>query len=124
MKELPKPVSKPTKIKSKKINFQGEEWTINVILNNDKEVENKKWLNYSLDKKGRKEKKVQIQIMMNKGFSSQYFGNDEKEIEGMLSLLCYIVLAEIIGKERGFKDTFMIREYINTIIDTVPPTIN
>ena len=123
-KELPKPVSKPTKIKSKKINFQGEEWIIDVILNNDKDVENKKWLNYSLDKKGRKEKKVQIQIMMHKGFSSQYFGNDEKEIEGMLSLLCYIVLAEIIGKERGFKDTFMVREYINTIIDTVPPTIN
>ena len=39
------------------------------------------------DKKGRKEKRVQIQIMMHKGFSSQYFGNDEKEIEGMLSLL-------------------------------------
>ena len=31
---------------------------------------------------------------------------------------------EDVNKERGFKDTFMIREYINTIIDTVPPTIN
>ena len=61
---------------------------------------------------------------MQKGFSSQYFGNDEKEIEGMLSLLCYIVLAEVIGKERGFKDTHMVREYINAIIDSVPPTIN
>ena len=42
----------------------------------------------------------------------------------MNSLLCYIVLAEIIGKERGFKDTYMVREYINAIIDSVPPTIN
>ena len=76
------------------------------------------------DKKGRKNKRIQIQILMNKGFSSQYFGNDEKEIEGMLSLLCYIVLAEIIGKQRGFRDTHMVREYINAIIDSVPPTIN
>ena len=123
-KELPKPLSKPTKIKSKKINFQGEAWTIDVILNNDKDVENKKWLDFSFDKKGRKDKHIQIQIMMNKGFSSQYFGNDEKEIEGMISLLCYIVLAEIIGKQRGFTGTHMVREYINAIIDSVPPTIN
>tara|TARA_B100001057_G_scaffold493513_1_gene588074 strand:+ start:2094 stop:3650 length:1557 start_codon:yes stop_codon:yes gene_type:complete len=123
-KELPRPLSKPTKIKSKKINFQGEAWTIDVILNNDKDVENKKWLDFSFDKKGKKNKHIQIQIMMNKGFSSQYFGNDEKEIEGMISLLCYIVLAEIIGKQRGFLGTHMVREYINAIIDSVPPTIN
>ena len=123
-KELPKPQSKPTKIKSKKVNFQGESWTLDVILNNDKNVTDKEWLDYSFDKKGKKEKKVQIQIMMNKGFSSQYFGSDEKEIEGMLSLLCYIVLAEIIGKQRGFKDSYMVREYINRIIDSVPPTID
>ncbi len=124
LKELPKPKSKPIKIRSRNINFQGETWKVDVILNNDKEVENKKWLEYSFDKKGRKNKKVEIQIMMHKGFSSQYFGNDEKEIEGMLSLLCYIVLAEIIGKQRGFRDTHMVREYINAIIDSVPPTIN
>ncbi len=123
-KELPKPQSKPTKIKSKKVNFQGESWTLDVILNNDKNVTDKEWLDYSFDKKGKKEKKVQIQIMMNKGFSSQYFGSDEKEIEGMLSLLCYIVLAEIIGKQRGFRDSYMVREYINRIIDSVPPTID
>jgi hypothetical protein len=122
-KELPRPKSKPTKIRSRNINFQGDTWTVDVILNNDKEIENKKWLDYSFDKKG-KNKQVEIQILMNKGFSSQYFGNDEKEIEGMLSLLCYIVLAEIIGKQRGFRDTHMVREYINAIIDSVPPTIN
>ena len=59
---------------------------------------------------------------MNKGFSSQYFGNDEKEIEGMISLLCYIVLAEIIGKQRGFTGTHMVREYINATI--IPGTIS
>ena len=123
-KELPRPLSKPTKIKSKKINFQGEAWTIDVILNNDKDVENKKWLDFSFDKKGKNNKRIQIQIMMNKGFSSQYFGNDEKEIEGMISLLCYIVLAEIIGKHRGFDGTHMVREYINAIIDSVPPKID
>ena len=123
-KELPKPASKPTRIKSKKIKFQGETWILDVILNNDKDVSDKEWLDYSFDKKGKKEKKIQIQVMMNKGFSSQYFGNDEKEIEGMLSLLCYIVLAEIIGKQRGFRDSYMVREYINRIIDSVPPTID
>ena len=121
--EITRPKSKPTKIRSRNINFQGDTWTVDVILNNDKEIENKKWLDYSFDKKG-KNKQVEIQILMNKGFSSQYFGNDEKEIEGMLSLLCYIVLAEIIGKQRGFRDTHMVREYINAIIDSVPPTIN
>lgn len=122
--QLPKTKSKATKIRSRNINFRGENWTVDIILNNDKEIENKKWLDYSFDKKGIKNKQVQIQILMHKGFSSQYFGNDEKEVEGMLSLLCYIVLAEIIGKERGFKDTQMVREYINAIIDSVPPTIN
>jgi len=122
-KELPKPKSKPTTIRSRNINFQGEIWTVDVILNNDKDIDNEKWLDYSFGEKG-KNKQVEIQILMNKGFSSQYFGNDEKEIEGMLSLLCYIVLAEIIGKQRGFRDTHMVREYINAIIDSVPPTIN
>ena len=31
---------------------------------------------------------------------------------------------EDVDKQRGFKDSYMVREYINRIIDSVPPTID
>jgi hypothetical protein len=122
-KTLPKPTSQPI-IRTKKIPFRGSIWSVNLILNKDKLIENKNWLEYSLDKKGKNKKKLQIQVLMHKGFSTKYFGNDDRDIEGKLLLLCYIVLAEIISRQNGFKETYMIRDYLNKIIDTVPPTIN
>ena len=122
-KTLPKPKSQPI-IRTKKIPFRGSTWTVNLILNKDKSIENRNWLEYSFDKKGKNKKKLQIQVLMHKGFSTKYFGNDDRDIEGKLLLLCYIVLAEIISRQNGFKETYMIREYLNTIIDTVPPTVD
>ena len=122
-KTLPKPKSQPI-IRTKKIPFRGSTWTVNLILNKDKSIENRNWLEYSFDKKGKNKKTLQIQVLMHKGFSTKYFGNDDRDIEGKLLLLCYIVLAEIISRQNGFKETYMIREYLNTIIDTVPPTVD
>ena len=61
---------------------------------------------------------------MRKGFSSHYFGHQKKDVEGMIALCSYIVLAEIEAKRKGIKDGFMVREYINKIIDELPPTID
>ena len=37
--------------------------------------------------------------MMNKGYTSQYFGDQEHELEGLELLASYIALAEIISKD-------------------------
>ena len=122
-KELPKTKSKAV-IKMKKINFDDQIWTVYIKLNRDKETHNQDWLQISLDPKSRKNKIIEIQIMMNKGYTSQYFGDQEHELEGLELLASYIALAEIISKERGEKNTHLTRYYINKIIDSVPPTID
>ena len=122
-KELPKTKSKPV-VNRKKITFEDQLWTVFIKLNRDKETHNQDWLQISLDPKNRKNKTIEIQIMMNKGYTSQYFGDQEQELEGLELLASYIALAEIISKERGEKNTHLTRYYINKIIDTVPPTID
>tara|TARA_B100000989_G_scaffold76502_1_gene54280 strand:- start:4712 stop:5809 length:1098 start_codon:yes stop_codon:yes gene_type:complete len=122
-KELPKTKSKPI-VKRKKIHFEDQIWTVYIKLNRDKETHNQDWLQISLDPKSRKNKTIEIQIMMNKGYTSQYFGDQEHELEGLELLASYIALAEIISKERGERNTHLTRYYINKIIDSVPPTID
>ena len=122
-KELPKTKSKPV-VNRKRITFEDQLWTVFIKLNRDKETHNQDWLQISLDPKTRKNKTIEIQIMMNKGYTSQYFGDQEHELEGLELLASYIALAEIISKERGEKNTHLTRYYINKIIDTVPPTID
>jgi len=122
-KELPKTKSKPI-VKRKKIHFEDQTWTVYIKLNRDKETHNQDWLQISLDPKSRKNKTIEIQIMMNKGYTSQYFGDQEHELEGLELLASYIALAEIISKERGERNTHLTRYYINKIIDSVPPTID
>jgi len=122
-KELPKTKSKAV-TKMKKVNFEDQIWTVYIKLNRDKETHNQDWLQISLDPKSRKSKIIEIQIMMNKGYTSQYFGDQEHELEGLELLASYIALAEIISKERGEKNTHLTRYYINKIIDSVPPTID
>ena len=122
-KELPKTKSKPV-VKRKRINFEDQLWTVFIKLNRDKETFNQDWLQISLDPKTRKNKTIEIQIMMNKGYTSQYFGDQEHELEGLELLASYIALAEIISKERGEKNTHLTRYYINKIIDSVPPTLD
>ena len=122
-KELPKTKSKPI-VKRKKIHFEDQVWIVYIKLNRDKETHNQDWLQISLDPKSRKNKTIEIQIMMNKGYTSQYFGDQEHELEGLELLASYIALAEIISKERGERNTHLTRYYINKIIDSVPPTID
>ena len=38
---------------------------------------------------------------MGMGFTRQYFGTKPDEVEGMLALIEYIALAEIVEKDRG-----------------------
>ena len=122
-RELPKTKTKPV-VKMKKISFEDQTWTVFIKLNKDKDTHNKDWLQISLDPKTRKKKVIEIQIMANKGYTAQYFGDQQHELEGLQLLASYIALAEIISKERGEKNTHLIRYYINKIIDTVPPTID
>ena len=91
-KELPKTKSKPI-VKRKKIHFEDQIWTVYIKLNRDKETHNQDWLQISLDPKSRKNKTIEIQIMMNKGYTSQYFGDQEHELEGLELLASYIALA-------------------------------
>ena len=122
-KELPKTKSKPV-VNKKKIRFEDQLWTVYIKLNRDKDIHNQDWLQISLDPKSKKNKTIEIQILMNKGFTSQYFGDQAHELEGMELLASYIALAEIISKERGERNTHLTRYYINKIIDSVPPTLN
>jgi|TARA_B110000967_G_scaffold145193_1_gene148603 hypothetical protein len=132
-KNLPISISIPTRLPTAKgknerlppqrISLGGVEWTVIIVLNYGEKVNQKKWLDYSYDKKKNKTH-IEIQILMRKGFSSHYFGNDKKDVEGMIALCSYIVLSEIEAKRKGIKESFIIREYINRIIDELPPTID
>jgi len=122
-KQLPKTTSEPT-IRSRKFKFENENWKITIRLNRDKDVFGKDWLNYAFNPKTAKNKEIEIEIMMNKGFSSEYFGSSSHEVEGMELLSSYIALAETKARLNGEKNTHVIRYYINRIIDSVPPTID
>ena len=120
---LPKSEGKNERLPPQKVSLGGNEWTVVIVLNYEEKVNQKKWLEYSYDKKKNKTH-IEIKILMRKGFSSHYFGHQKKDVEGMIALCSYIVLAEIEAKRKGIKDGFMVREYINKIIDELPPTID
>jgi|TARA_B110000114_G_scaffold185644_1_gene233714 hypothetical protein len=122
-KQLPKTISEAV-IRSRKFKFEDETWKITIRLNRDKDVFGKDWLNYAFNPKTAKNKEIEIEIMMNKGFSSEYFGSSSHEVEGMELLSSYIALAETKARLNGEKNTHVIRYYINRIIDSVPPTID
>ena len=67
-----------------------------------------------------KNKTIEIQIMMNKGYTSQYLESRAKVRR--LELLAYIKLAEIISKERRKK--YSLNKCVLIVIDSVPPTID
>ena len=91
------PEAKSKQRKRKTIRFEGNDWTIEQILNYDKDET--EWLKSS--EIGKKKKEIQIQISMTMGFTAQYFGDQPDEIEGMLLMASYIALAEVGARNRG-----------------------
>ena len=76
-----------------------------------------------ISEKGKKTKQIQIQIAMSMGFTQQYFGDRPDEIEGMINLVSYLALAEVVARDRGDKSAHTIRLSINEIIRTLPPEL-
>ncbi len=114
------PEAKSKQRKRKTIRFEGNDWIIEQILNYDKnETE---WLKIS--EIGKKKKEIQIQISMTMGFTSQYFGDQPDEIEGMLLMASYIALAEVVARNRGDSKAHNVRSYLNEILRSQPPDIN
>ena len=60
---------------------------------------------------------------MGMGFTQQYFGNKAEDTEGMLALIEYIALAEIVEKSRGTSKAHAIRYSLNAIIRRLPPDL-
>lgn len=116
--KLPEPKQKDKRKKT--IYFDGHPWIVEQILNYDKtETE---WL--TISEKGKRSKEIQIQIAMGMGFTSQYFGDQPDEIEGMLLLASYIALAEVVARDRGDSKAHTIRLYLNEILRNQPPKID
>ncbi|MDA7755736.1 ATP-binding protein [Candidatus Pelagibacter sp.] len=110
---------KESEIRKKSIKYGGYTWDLQIILNYDKAET--QWLQIS--EKGKKSKQVQIQIAMSMGFTQQYFGDRPDEIEGMINLVSYLALAEVVARDRGEKSAHTIRLSINEIIRTLPPEL-
>ena len=60
-------------------------------------------------------------MAMNHNFIRTYF-RDEKSLEGILHLACYIVLAEISARRYlDSKNPSLVRQNINKILNNIPP---
>ena len=113
------PEAKSKQKRRKTIVFEGNDWIVEQILNYDKdEIE---WLKIS--EIGKRKKEIQIQISMTMGFTSQYFGDQPDEIEGMLLIASYIALAEVVSRSRGDSKAHNIRMYLNEILRSQPPPL-
>jgi len=115
--ELPR--TKEKEVRKKSIQYSGYTWELEIILNYDKAET--QWLQIS--EKGKKSKQIQIQVAMSMGFTQQYFGDRPDEIEGMINLVSYLALAEVVARDRGEKSAHTIRLSINEIIRTLPPEL-
>ena len=113
------PEAKSKQKRRKTIVFEGNDWIVEQILNYDKDE--MEWLKIS--ETGKRKKEIQIQISMTMGFTSQYFGDQPDEIEGMLLLASYIALAEVVSRSRGDSKAHNIRMYLNEILRSQPPPL-
>ena len=116
-KEKPKPKDK--EVRRKQLKYQGFTWNFEIILNYDKNERD--WI--QIFEKGNKTKDITIIIAMGMGFTHQYFGTKPDEVEGMLALIEYIALAEIVEKDRGTSKAHAIRMSLNEIIRQLPPDL-
>ena len=113
------PPTKESEIRNKSIKYGGYTWDLEIILNYDKAET--QWLQIS--EKGKKSKHIQIQLAMSMGFTQQYFGDRPDEIEGMINLVSYLALAEVVARDRGEKSAHTVRLSVNEIIRTLPPEL-
>ncbi len=116
-KEKPKPKDK--EVRRKQLKYQGYTWNFEIILNYDKNERD--WI--QVFEKGNKTKDITIIVAMGMGFTQQYFGSKSEEAEGMLALIEYIALAEIVEKDRGTSKAHAIRMSLNEIIRQLPPDL-
>ena len=117
-KEKPKP-PKDKDVRRKQLKYNGFTWNFEIILNYDKNERD--WI--QVYEKGNKTKDITITIAMGMGFTQQYFGSAPEEVEGMLALIEYIALAEIVEKDRGTSKAHAIRLSLNEIIRQLPPDL-
>lgn len=117
-KEKPKPKDK--QVRRKLLNYQGNSWNFEIVLNYDKNERD--WI--QVYEKGNKKKDITITVAMGMGFTRQYFGTTPEEVEGMLALIEYIALAEIVEKDRGTSKAHAIRMSLNEIIRQLPPNLS
>tara|TARA_B100000787_G_scaffold141292_1_gene110361 strand:+ start:805 stop:2349 length:1545 start_codon:yes stop_codon:yes gene_type:complete len=111
---------KDKQVRSKLLNYEGNSWNFKIILNYDKNERD--WI--QIYEKGNKTKDIEITVAMGMGFTRQYFGSTPEEVEGMLALIEYIALAEIVEKDRGTSKAHAIRISLNEIIRKLPPALN
>ena len=116
-KEIPKPKDK--EVRRKTMKYEGYTWNFEIILNYDKNERD--WI--QVFEKGNKTKDITIIVAMGMGFTQQYFGSKPDEVEGMLALVEYIALAEIVEKSRGTSKAHAIRMSLNEIIRRQPPDL-
>ena len=117
-KDKPKPKDK--EVRRKQLKYEGFTWNFEIILNYDKNERD--WI--QVWEKGIKTKDITIVIAMGMGFTRQYFGTKPEEVEGMLALIEYIALAEIVEKDRGTSKAHAIRMSLNEIIRELPPDLS
>ncbi len=116
-KEKPKPKDK--EVRRKQLKYEGYVWNFEIILNYDKNERD--WI--QVYEKGNRTKDITITVAMGMGFTQQYFGSKPEEVEGMLALIEYIALAEIVEKDRGTSKAHAIRMSLNEIIRQLPPDL-
>ena len=106
-------------IKFERINYNGKAWSIRVIKHYGNDT--KDWLIIDDPKLDPKNIQITLKMAMNHNFIRTYF-RDEKSLEGILHLACYIVLAEISARRYlDSKNPALVRQNINKILNNIPP---
>ena len=93
------------------VNIAGEKWNVQVVSSKDTTISD--WLSVNLDEKN---KKVQIIISVDHAFSSNYFPDTEKELEGIYLIAQNLVIAEINSRILRNESHTFIRRALNKLL--------
>ena len=89
----------------------GEKWSVQVVSSKDTTISD--WLTVNLDEEN---KKVQIIISVDHPFSSNYFPDTEKELEGIYLIAQNLVIAEINSRIVRNESHTYIRRALNKLL--------